>query len=274
MRRIVWISVAVCISLFIWLGKGAAADEKTEEARPKASRFSKAEKLMDESLERYKVYEGSDTEPLKPQHVLTWNNPIAGGLGRFRTVVFLKDGQPKSVCCIWGGAKNLYHEFGSLSRNSLRGELDGRPAWSMPESGDRFKAIPNADQPVGDRRRRLLQMKRLAQRFTAIENQNRKGERDEVPLRMLPTPLYRYEKESEELIDGAIFCFAHTTDPEALVVIEAVPSDVKPRWEYAFIRRSSLPVTGYLDAEEVWSTDEAGYRTFNQRRYHSENISN
>ena len=269
MSQNIWIVVAVSISIFVWLGQGAAADEKTEEAKPKASRFSKAEKLMDESLERYKVYEGSDTEPLKPQHVLTWNNPIAGGLGRFRTVMFLKDGQPKSVCCIWGGAKNLYHEFGSLSRNSLRGELDGRQAWTMPESGNRFKTIPNADKPIGDRRRRFLQMKRLAQRFSAIENQNRKGERDEVPLRMLTTPLYRYEKENKELIDGAIFCFAHTTDPEALVVIEAVAGDSKPHWEYAFIRRSSLPVTGYLDDEEVWNTDEAGYRTFNQLRYRS-----
>ena len=246
--------------------RAAIAQEQAgdQESKPK----SKAEQRMDESLERYKVFFGDDDQPLVPRKVLTWNNPIARGFGKFRTVLFLKDGQPKVACCIWG-SQNIYHEFGSLSRVPVRGELDGSPSWKMPASAERFKTIPDADPPAADRRRRLLQMKKLVGRFEAIEMENRKRQPDKIPLRQLTTPLFRYEGKVDNIVDGAVFCFVHTTDPEALLLIEAIESkDGRAmHWEYAFVRRTSLPVTGRLDDQEVWNTDTVGFRTFNQLPY-------
>lgn len=243
--------------------KGTSAEKRTDET---AAKKTKVELEIDRSFERYKVYVEGDSKPLNVMSVLTWNNPLAGGTGKYRTVIFLQDGQPKAACCTWGSASNrLYHEFGSLTRKALRGTLDGRTSWKM--AGREFRPVPDADAPLKDRRRRLLQMKRLIQRFTAIETMSRQGKPTREQLRMLPTPLYRYEKESGNIVDGAVFCYVHTTDPEALVVLEAVQSGGAMRWEYAFVRRTTLPVIGQLDEKTVWTTDEAGYEAFNQLPY-------
>jgi hypothetical protein len=235
---------------------------KKYKARAKADKLSQD---IDRSLERYEVFEGDNETPLTVKQVLIWNNPVAGGFGKFRTVLYIHDGQPKAVCCIWPGSGNrLYHEFGSLTRNNLRGKFEGKRSWSMADGVVGFVPIPDADPPAADRRRRFLQMKSLIRRFSAIETLSRKGEPTREVLRMLPTPLFRYEKESEQIVDGAVFAFVHATDPEALVVLEAVKKDDAMKWEYTFVRRTTLPVTGELDEIPVWSTDVAGYKSFNQ----------
>ena len=96
--------------------------------------------------------------------------------------------------------------------------------------------------------------------------ENRQRKKDRVQLRLLTTPLYRYEKESEQILDGGLFCFADGTDPEAVLVIEAVRDGDALSWEYAFMRRTTLPVTGQLDDGNVWDTN-VGWTGFNQIRY-------
>lgn len=256
----------VCVAHLLAIPCSALADESDEATKKAESVKTQRDKDIDESLERYKVYVGGDTKPLKPISALDWNNPLAGGAGR--TVLFLQNGQARSVCCIWASTSNqLYHEFGSFSRTGLRGELDGNDAWELGATGVKFRAIPESDEPAADRRRRLLQMKNLMRRFNAVELENRQREPDRVQLRLLARPLYRYEQESDQILDGAVFGYVHTTDPEALVVLEAVRSGEKLRWEYTFLRRTTLPVMGELDGVEVWNTDKAGYGTFNQIRY-------
>lgn len=234
---------------------------------PANPKKTKLELRIDRSLEKYKVFVGDSSEPMESIHALTWNNPLAGGNGKFRTVLFIHQGQPKSVCCIWPGPSGLYHEFGSLTRESLKGTLGGNVTWQMPADALEFRPIPDAGTPAEDRRRRMSQMKRLIDRFSAIETVSRKGEPTREVLRQLTTPLYRYQQKRGDIVDGAVFCFVHTTDPEALVVIEAVKKNGVMSWEYAFVRRTTLSVIGELDEKQVWSTDRVGYQTFNQIRY-------
>ncbi len=237
---------------------------RSDEPQPERTQL---EVDIDRSLERYKVYLGDESQPMTALPVLTWDNPLAGTVGKFRTVIFVKDGQAKAVCCIWQGGNQLYHEFGSLTRASLRAELDGQKSWSFDAGLVEFQKIPDADPPADEPRRRLLQMKNLIQRFGAIETMNRKMEPAREQLRLLPTPLYRYEKASAEIVDGAVFAYVHTTDPEALVVMEAVTDGDTKRWQYAFVRRTTMPVIGQLDEKTVWSTDTEGFKTFNQLPY-------
>ena len=110
-------------------------------------------------------------------------------------------------------------------------------------------------------------MKKLVRRFGAIELQDRQRKPTRESLRLLPTPLYRYEKESEKIVDGVVFCFVHTTDPEALLVLEAVRTKDESHWEYAFVRRTTLPVIGQLDKKTVWRTKKVGHQAFNQIPY-------
>ncbi len=222
---------------------------------------------MDSSLQRYSVFVGDEKQPMTVLPVLSWNNPLAGSFGKCRSVIYLHEGQAKAVCCIWSTEASIYHEFGSLTRASLRGELDTKKIWEFAAGSVEFRPVPDADPPAAESRRRLLQMKVLIQRFAAIETMSRKGEPTREQLRMLPTPLYRYEKESAEVVDGAVFGFVHTTDPEALVVLEAVRAAETMRWDYLFVRRTTMPVIGQLDDKTVWSTDTDGYKTFNQLPY-------
>lgn len=239
------------------------------EAKPEApTKKSALQRKIDRSLERYQVFEGDDQKPMKAVYpVLAWTNPIAGLKRKARTVLFVKDGQAKCVCCIWPSGPRLYHEFGALSREELRGELDEKPSWNFDKASIQFKEIPNAKAPAHDRVRRMVQMRQLSRRFGAVEMRNRKRETDRVQLRMLTTPLYRYEKESAQILDGALFCFADGTDPEAVLVVEAVRDGDDSRWEYAFKRRTTLPVTGQLDDETVWDTRTTGWTGFNQLGY-------
>ena len=65
-------------------------------------------------------------------------------------------------------------------------------------------------------------MRRLARQFSASVNDDKFGRQQ---LRLLSKPLYSYGKAGSQVLDGAIFAFAKGTNPEVLVLIEAVPKD-------------------------------------------------
>ena len=68
-------------------------------------------------------------------------------------------------------------------------------------------------------------------------------------------PLYRYEKSDGDVVDGAVFCFAMGTDPEVILLIEAVVTAGETQWEYAFARRTSGELQGQLDGDTVWTAE-------------------
>ena len=52
-------------------------------------------------------------------------------------------------------------------------------------------------------------------------------------LRLLTQPLYRYQDETAGILHGALFAFVEANDPEVLLLLEAVGSNVKePQWRY------------------------------------------
>ena len=73
----------------------------------------------------------------------------------------------------------------------------------------------------------------------------------------MPTPLFRYPKKAEDgVVDGALFALASEagTDPEILVILEAVQSEGGLRWEYALGRFSDHDLFATLDGKPVWSS--------------------
>ena len=57
-------------------------------------------------------------------------------------------------------------------------------------------------------------MRALAAGFSVVAGYGAKGENKET-LRLMPTPIYRYQSAGQGVADGAIFNFAKGTDPEA-----------------------------------------------------------
>jgi hypothetical protein len=73
----------------------------------------------------------------------------------------------------------------------------------------------------------------------------------------MPAPLLRYSSVSDKIIDGALFAFAQGTNPEALVLVEAVESETGRVWRAAPSRLSGYQMRGWhkdrlvLDVEKV-----------------------
>ena len=84
---------------------------------------------------------------------------------------------------------------------------------------------------------------------------------DREELRLLPRPLYRYDiKEPSEvnpnLQDGALLGFVMGTDPEVVMVLEAVSRDGRSVWQYAFARATSGGLEARLDGKVVWVAEK------------------
>ena len=77
-------------------------------------------------------------------------------------------------------------------------------------------------------------------------------------LRLLPRPLYRYDlKDSNDtnpiLRDGGMFAFVMGTDPEVILLLEAVEREGQAVWQYAFARATTYAVEASLGEAVVWS---------------------
>lgn len=113
-----------------------------------------------------------------------------------------------------------------------------------------------SDAPTPDDRpsTRLRQIKDIARRFTAHEFWDPDNSRFE--LRLLVQPVHRYSDQAAGIQDGAAFIIAHGTNPEAVLLIEAlgsVPNEA--RWHYALARSSHAEAHIELDGQEVWKSD-------------------
>ena len=93
-------------------------------------------------------------------------------------------------------------------------------------------------------------MRNLIKRFAGSEHVTRQPDL----LRLMPHPIDRYSDAAKEQVDGAIFLFAHGTNPEAMVLIEAQgPSPEKGAWRFA-VARLTVALFGFtIDGKEVWT---------------------
>jgi hypothetical protein len=122
--------------------------------------------------------------------------------------------------------------------------------WS-PKSVLRMTPFENVPRVADSNAKRLSQMKSLAQKFAVSEQYLNSS----FELRLLPSPIYRYQDEEIGLIDGALFNFAHGTNPEALAVIECRKESSGPTWSYGFLPLAGAGVIAKLDGSAVWSKE-------------------
>jgi hypothetical protein len=76
-----------------------------------------------------------------------------------------------------------------------------------------------------------------------------------VPLRLMPQPLCRFSDEASGIIDGALFAFTEATDPEALLMLEAVrgKSGEATFWRVTAARMTSRPIVARRQDKTIWS---------------------
>jgi hypothetical protein len=102
-------------------------------------------------------------------------------------------------------------------------------------------------------------MKAIARNFSStFLRMVDRDEKSRIELRLLPQPLYRYERDvtaddKTGLLDGALFAFAQGTDPQSLLLLEARRNGSKSEWMFAFARSASGALDARYRGQVVWS---------------------
>jgi hypothetical protein len=215
--------------------------------------------LIEKSVHWYDVLPDGDTAALTPVPVLRWRNVVRGQEGEAMMVIWPHKGRPVAMASIFPWNGNMCHEFDSLSReNKLIARDKDRVIWSPQTAGVEFKEVPRAPRPAKTAAERLRQMKAIAERIKATMTGWQADNADQEPLRLLPRPLYRYDltnaKEPDpNLLDGALFAYVLGTDPEVVLVLEAVGTADKADWQYALARATAGGLEVKLGDEVVWT---------------------
>lgn len=225
----------------------AFADAAEEPAKPPVDDLRE----IRSAAERYELFLGSDRRRLafEREPVLTWPNPTRE-TPEGATFIWTLDGRPEAIGCIWKhGVLSL--AFHSLSTNKLTAQDGSETVWDPQGAGISLASFDDAPPPAESATKRLGQMRGLARRFRCRLTDD-SGKEEE--LRLLPTPLYRYKTDRQDLFDGAIFAFAQGTDPEVILLLEARRREGNSsHWQYAITRRSMLALEADLDGQRVWS---------------------
>lgn len=220
--------------------------------------------MIDASVKQVEILTGTETaKPAEPLVALRWANNARGSEDG-TTLLYIAEGRPLATACLYPWDGKLVHDFESLSRGKIIGRKDGATIWH-PQTGLQFAPIPEAQVPEQTPAARLRQLKSLSEQFQSVMLGWKADNTDREQLRLLPKPLYRYEPKpgtaingtaiNGTVIDGAVFAFVMGTDPESLLLIEAVEKDGKRVWEFAFARRTSGELEGRHQGKVVWHAD-------------------
>ena len=198
------------------------------------------------------INEGEDATFVK-EPVLRFTNPVSGVVDGGLFVWQDKSKRPVAAAQLFIAPKTdmlWIHEFQSLAEASMRFEYKGRPVWTPKIAGVAFKPLAAAPPPAKSKKGRLVQMRQLARRFS-IKDDFEGASKD--ALRLMATPLVRYSDKSAK--DGALFTFAHGTDPELLVLLEARKASPEEDevWHVALAPMTAYAITAELDNQEYWS---------------------
>ena len=224
---------------------------------------------MEEAIGWYQVFSDASTqEPMTPlsRLALAQRHTRDTGIGRGVRLVG-QQGRPEALASIYPWEGNLVHDFASLSRGAKLVARDGgRVIWSPASPGVEFNDIPGAPAPAGTPTARLRQMKGLTDRFKVTMTGWKPDKSDREELRLLPKPLYHDDlSEGSESdpgwIDAGVFAFVQGTDPEAILLLEAVRHGKGPRWQYAFARATASGLEARLDKTVVWAVEFLEGRT-------------
>lgn len=252
---------AILLSLTLTSSLFAAQEKADEKTNGKPDEKSNVEKLaarrlefMKTSVKDYVFVLGPDfqsTLSIEPEPLLRFTNPVSG-LQDGGFFVWKSDaGRPMVGAQVFLTSDDLWiHEFQSLAPMPFKVTRSDKTIWEPKRAGVDVKPIPDAPVPAAGAVQRLVQMRDIARRFTASDEFEGRPKSDE--LRLLTKPLLRFGAENSGLLDGALFVHAHGTDPELMIVLEALKSEGGYRWHY-----SLAPMTGYalkasLDDKPVW----------------------
>jgi|SRR5579872_2714750 len=148
--------------------------------------------------------------------------------------------------------------LGSLATGLIEAEWPDGRRWSAKKPGIEMKPIAAAPAPAAGKPARLRQMKEISNRFQATITDTANGSSQE--MRLLPRPIFRYEKPSGDLLDGAVFGLTtNGTNPDALLIVELLkPDGAAEQWQFAVAGMTAGALSVKFDDKEVWTKPYVG----------------
>jgi hypothetical protein len=253
----------------------ASGQEPSSDPAADKTRQEEVSRLAPAKARQLEVLVGDD-EPVKAvlldKPLLRWSNPTAGSVYGEVFLWTVAD-RPAAIASIF----RWYHPFKdgtvevvSLSPSAVAARENGAVQWDSRSPGIAFQSL-DGSSPAAAKGVRLTQMRTLARRFTAQLTDKRSGEAVVRDLRLLNQPIHRYENADQGVLDGAIFAVAEVTDPEVIVLVEAIKGSDSTGWRFALARMNNHELTVRLDDKVVqsfpaidkpWSNRKATYTLF------------
>ncbi len=134
--------------------------------------------------------------------------------------------------------------FASLCSEKIRITLPA-DTWTTSPTGS-ASPIMDAPRVAGSRSPRLVQMKQLSERFSAVEQHPTEGR---IQLRRLTAPVYTQSEDG----NAAQFVFANGTNPEVALLITVVDDAKEKSWGFRAAALSSTELAVSLDDRVVWN---------------------
>lgn len=278
-----WMLV-VAAMLFAHQRSPLAQEKPAEKLVPSATESDEAKRSREElqiSLEQVAPMQlrHITTEAIieRVEHpVLRYTAPLWGG---HHGTLWLwgKSGRPMAVLemSLVGKEDVWYRSFHSTTNDPIKLDLPNGKSWIPKSSNVQFKPLLNAPRPAETPAGRLRQMKSLLKKMSAHQLWTwPEGDGSRHELRLLTTPVHRYEDRDQHLIDGALLIIAQGTNPEATLFLEAVnPVDAsQPFWQFGIGRCSfAEQIVNYEDQEiyheppvkydEIFNSENSYWRT-------------
>ncbi len=147
-----------------------------------------------------------------------------------------------------------YHQFHATADLPIKMRMSNGETWTPKESNVRFQPLAGTPSPAETPSARMRQMKGIVQKITAHQLWSWKGgDGARHELRLLTTPVHRYDDRDQQLIDGALFIIAQGTNPEATLFLEAVArvDEPKPIWQFGIGRTSNAEIFVSYDDQVI-----------------------
>ncbi len=238
------------------LASDAAADEPRRPANEPSAEDERRLQIIEQTASAYTVYNaGHEDQPLTRSEMplLKFEDPVTQATQGAVYVWSDERRRPLAIASIYfRGDGARVDEFQSLAEGELVAKHQEVVVWRPLRPGLEWKdlagSVPQRD-PL-----RLAKMRDLARQFAASVSDAKAGRQE---LRLLPQPIYRYDDEDHDIVDGALFCYAKGTNPEILLLLQAVKAESRTEWKFAFCRMTERECEVKFEGRIVWIVGKA-----------------
>jgi hypothetical protein len=229
-----------------------AKSDETKDKGVKAARMD----FMKQVAKSYDITLAADAakkSALIEEPILRFDDQVTGVVDG-TVFIWMLDDRPVATASIWiRKTGHEFHEFQSLATEPLTATNQGQVKWTPTVAGVELKPVMGA-KPAATAVARLGQMRAMAREYTGTIFDSKK---EQQQLRLLTQPVHRYGRPDGPVVDGALFAYCKGTNPEILLLVEAVRKGNELEWQYSFARMTSRQCEVTREDKVVWSVPQA-----------------